>query len=56
MRTGEEHVDEYKLDTLRLLGSVGEPINPGTSMVPPQNRAKSSALSSILGGKQKLAA
>jgi acetyl-CoA synthetase len=28
MRTGEEHVDKYKLDTLRLLGSVGEPINP----------------------------
>lgn len=28
MRTGEEHVDKYKLNSLRLLGSVGEPINP----------------------------
>lgn len=28
MRTGDEHPAKYKLDTLRLLGSVGEPINP----------------------------
>jgi acetyl-CoA synthetase len=28
MRAGREFPDKYKLDTLRLLGSVGEPINP----------------------------
>lgn len=29
MREGDEHVDRAKLTSLRLLGSVGEPINPG---------------------------
>lgn len=28
MRLGEEPVNKYKLSTLRLLGTVGEPINP----------------------------
>jgi len=28
MRLGDEWVTKYKLDTLRILGSVGEPINP----------------------------
>jgi len=28
MREGPEHVDKHDLSTLRLLGSVGEPINP----------------------------
>ncbi len=28
MRLGDEYVDKYKLDSLRVLGSVGEPINP----------------------------
>ncbi len=28
MRLGDEWVSKYKLDTLRILGSVGEPINP----------------------------
>lgn len=28
MRLGDEYVEKYKLDTLRILGSVGEPINP----------------------------
>ncbi len=28
MRLGDEYVDKYKLDSLRILGSVGEPINP----------------------------
>ena len=28
MRLGDEWVEKYKLDTLRILGSVGEPINP----------------------------
>jgi acetyl-CoA synthetase len=28
MRLGDEWVSAYKLDTLRILGSVGEPINP----------------------------
>jgi acetyl-CoA synthetase len=28
MRWGEEHVKKHSLDTLRLLGTVGEPINP----------------------------
>ncbi|MBL7107167.1 MAG: acetate--CoA ligase [Phycisphaerae bacterium] len=28
MRYGNEWVEKYKLDTLRILGSVGEPINP----------------------------
>ncbi len=28
MRHGNEWVEKYKLDTLRILGSVGEPINP----------------------------
>jgi len=28
MRLGDEWVEKYKLDTLRVLGSVGEPINP----------------------------
>jgi acetyl-CoA synthetase len=28
MRWGREHVDRYDLSTLRLLGTVGEPINP----------------------------
>jgi acetyl-CoA synthetase len=28
MRWGDEWPEKYKLDTLRLLGSVGEPINP----------------------------
>jgi acetyl-CoA synthetase len=28
MRWGDEHVKKYKLSSLRLLGSVGEPINP----------------------------
>ncbi len=27
MAQGNQHVDKYKLDTLRVLGSVGEPIN-----------------------------
>ncbi|KAI9209836.1 uncharacterized protein BJ171DRAFT_485164 [Polychytrium aggregatum] len=27
-RLGDEHVEPYKLDSLRVLGSVGEPINP----------------------------
>ena len=27
-RLGDEHVTPYKLDSLRVLGSVGEPINP----------------------------
>jgi acetyl-CoA synthetase len=27
-REGDEHVNKRKLDTLRILGSVGEPINP----------------------------
>jgi acetyl-CoA synthetase len=28
MRWGDEHVEKYSLSSLRLLGSVGEPINP----------------------------
>ncbi|MBI4405388.1 MAG: acetate--CoA ligase [Deltaproteobacteria bacterium] len=28
MRSGDEHPQKYKLDSLRLLGTVGEPINP----------------------------
>ncbi len=28
MKWGDEWVDKYKLDSLRLLGTVGEPINP----------------------------
>ena len=28
MKWGEEHIENYNLGTLRLLGSVGEPINP----------------------------
>ncbi len=28
MKWGDEHVEKYKLDSLRLLGTVGEPINP----------------------------
>ncbi|MCD6393356.1 MAG: acetate--CoA ligase [Planctomycetes bacterium] len=28
MRHGDEWVEKYKLDTMRILGSVGEPINP----------------------------
>ena len=28
MRLGDEWVEKYKLDSLRVLGSVGEPINP----------------------------
>ncbi|MGD0547489.1 MAG: acetate--CoA ligase [Terracidiphilus sp.] len=28
MKWGDEHVEKHKLDSLRLLGSVGEPINP----------------------------
>ncbi|KAA3634964.1 MAG: acetate--CoA ligase [Calditrichaeota bacterium] len=28
MKWGREHPDKHKLDTLRLLGTVGEPINP----------------------------
>ena len=28
MRLGDEWVTKYKLDTMRILGSVGEPINP----------------------------
>ena len=28
MQWGDEHVDKYKMPSLRLLGSVGEPINP----------------------------
>lgn len=28
MRAGDEHPAKYKMDSLRLLGSVGEPINP----------------------------
>ena len=28
MKWGNEHVEKYKLDSLRLLGTVGEPINP----------------------------
>jgi acetyl-CoA synthetase len=28
MKWGVEHVEKFKLDSLRLLGSVGEPINP----------------------------
>jgi acetyl-CoA synthetase len=28
IKWGDEHVDKYKLDSLRLLGTVGEPINP----------------------------
>ncbi len=28
MRQGDEWVSKYKLDTMRILGSVGEPINP----------------------------
>ena len=27
-RLGDEHVTPFKLSTLRVLGSVGEPINP----------------------------
>ena len=28
MKWGDQHVEKYKLDSLRLLGTVGEPINP----------------------------
>ena len=28
MKWGDQHVENYKLDSLRLLGTVGEPINP----------------------------
>jgi acetyl-CoA synthetase len=28
MKWGDEYVEKYKLDSLRLLGTVGEPINP----------------------------
>src|SRR5207302_6229573 len=28
MRLGREHADKHDLSSLRLLGSVGEPINP----------------------------
>jgi acetyl-CoA synthetase len=28
MKWGDEHVEKHKLDSLRLLGTVGEPINP----------------------------
>jgi acetyl-CoA synthetase len=28
MRWGDDHIKKYKLDSLRLLGTVGEPINP----------------------------
>ena len=32
IKWGDQHVEKYKLDSLRLLGTVGEPINPETWM------------------------
>jgi hypothetical protein len=39
MRWGTEHVEKHDLSSLRLLGSVGEPINPEAWMVPDRRRA-----------------
>ena len=38
MKWGTEHAAKHDLSTLRLLGSVGEPINPGLGLVPRAHR------------------
>ncbi|RWX48892.1 Acetyl-coenzyme A synthetase N-terminus [Candidatus Electrothrix communis] len=56
MRDGEEPVQRHDLSSLRVLGSVGEPINPEAWMWYHINIGKEKLLSSIRGGRPKLAA
>ena len=54
MKSGREIPDEYNLESLRLLGTVGEPINPEAWMGTKMLLVKINALLLILGGKLRL--
>ncbi len=57
IKWGDEHVDKHDLSSLRLLGSVGEGINPEAWMCGTTKRSGAAVVqSSIHGGKRKLVA
>lgn len=56
IRLGNAFPLKYSLKSLRVLGTVGEPINPETWMWYYEMIGKESVLSSTHGGRQKLAA
>ena len=51
MKSGREIPDKYNLESLRLLGTVGEPINPEAWIWYKDVSVKINALLLILGGK-----
>jgi acetyl-CoA synthetase len=53
IKAGDEFVDQHDLSSLRLLGSVGEPINPEAWMWYHRKSAAGAARLSIPGGKPK---
>ena len=53
MKWGDDWLKGHDLSSLRILGSVGEPINPEAWMWYTPKSAKKSALSSTRGGKRK---
>jgi acetyl-CoA synthetase len=55
MKWGDDYPARHDLSSLRLLGTVGEPINPEAWMWYPRTSVGDVARSSILGGKQKRA-
>jgi acetyl-CoA synthetase len=55
MKFGEEWVNKHDLSTLRILGSVGEPINPEAWKWYYRVIGKEKLQSLTLGGKQKQA-
>jgi acetyl-CoA synthetase len=55
MREGRDWVKKHDLSSLRLLGTVGEPINPEAWMWYHINVGKANSLSWIPGGRLKQA-
>ena len=54
IRWGDQWVKKHDLSSLRLLGTVGEPINPeGLDVVSRERSAAGAARSSILGGRPR---
>ena len=53
MKWGDEHPEGHDLSSLRLLGSVGEPINPEAWLWYHETSAAGAARSSIPGGRRR---
>ena len=53
MRWGDEHVKKHSLASLRLLGTVGEPINPEAWIWYRGRSARTAVRSSTPGGRRR---